>query len=423
MLTAASTQAFVLLDRPIDGINISTAFLDQKERYKETYGYFGDMHDSRRWSQAGDARCAGDHLGWLRPWRCHRERGVKTGACPCRAALAPFRANKTVGLDNFKWILYGDDDTVFFPQNVLDLVNGLDHNMPYYLTDHLWFPEWKGAAPLAADVACCCRRCSRSCSSICPAPLLHLPAAVPCLDSCLLLIPRLPSAALRPTLPTLPPTPGRLLSRSACTHSRQLLQRMPPLAPATPRPPFPPPEALRPVRAIEPSQRTKGGVAAAVVRARKHTSNRTARGGPLMHQIAGGAGHKDKYVHASRRAPRCLPCNYTDPLEATGVGQRINSFKAVKACPCTMDALCKGADNAGIINSWDCTFTKYRRVTPPTATVLVRCGCRDTGCCGPGLAADARDLPRSPPQHLLSWLAVRAGRGGGCLGTAALGPS
>ena len=66
----------------------------------------------------------------------------------CRAALAPFRANMTVGLDNYKWILYGDDDTVWFPANVLKLVNGLDHDMPYFLSDHLWFPEWKGALAL-----------------------------------------------------------------------------------------------------------------------------------------------------------------------------------------------------------------------------------------------------------------------------------
>ena len=54
----AGMKAFVLLDRPIDGINISTAFLDKKEEFQETYGYFGDMHDSRRWSQVGDARCS-----------------------------------------------------------------------------------------------------------------------------------------------------------------------------------------------------------------------------------------------------------------------------------------------------------------------------------------------------------------------------
>lgn len=60
-----------------------------------------------------------------------------------------------MGLNNYKWILYGDDDTVFFPQNVLDLVNSLDHEMPYYLTDHLWFPEWKGEHVQRCSVLSC----------------------------------------------------------------------------------------------------------------------------------------------------------------------------------------------------------------------------------------------------------------------------
>ena len=75
--------------------------------------------------------------------------------------------------------------------------------------------------------------------------------------------------------------------------------------------------------------------------------------------LPGAAGRKDRYVHASRRAPRCLPCNYTDPLEASGVGDRINSFRAVKACPCNLDAMCKGPSNPHIINPWDCTWTRY----------------------------------------------------------------
>ena len=66
---------------------------------------------------------------------------------------------------------------------------------------------------------------------------------------------------------------------------------------------------------------------------------------------ARAAGRKYRYVHGSRRAPRCLPCNYTDPLEASGVGERINAFNAVKACPCNLDAMCKGPPNPHVINS------------------------------------------------------------------------
>lgn len=64
----------------------------------------------------------------------------------CRAALVPFRANSTVGLDNYAWILYGDDDTIFLIENVLSMLNRMDHSLPYYLSDNLWFPEWDGEA-------------------------------------------------------------------------------------------------------------------------------------------------------------------------------------------------------------------------------------------------------------------------------------
>ena len=30
----------------------------------------------------------------------------------CRATVTPFLANMTVGRNNFKWMLFGDDDTV-----------------------------------------------------------------------------------------------------------------------------------------------------------------------------------------------------------------------------------------------------------------------------------------------------------------------
>ena len=45
------------------------------------------------------------------------------------------------GAQSYKWILYGDDDTLFAVENVLRVLEGLDHNMPYLLTDSLWWPE------------------------------------------------------------------------------------------------------------------------------------------------------------------------------------------------------------------------------------------------------------------------------------------
>lgn len=61
-----------------------------------------------------------------------------------RATVTPFLANMTIGPDNFKWMLFGDDDTVFLIDNVLNLLPHLDPAVPYFMTDHLWYPETVG---------------------------------------------------------------------------------------------------------------------------------------------------------------------------------------------------------------------------------------------------------------------------------------
>ena len=53
--------------------------------------------------------------------------------------MAPFLANNSLGANSYKWMLYGDDDTVFYLDNVLRMLQPLDHTMPYFITDHIWF--------------------------------------------------------------------------------------------------------------------------------------------------------------------------------------------------------------------------------------------------------------------------------------------
>ena len=36
--------------------------------------------------------------------------------------------------DSYKWVLYGDDDTMFFIDNVLALLGTLDPELPYFIT-------------------------------------------------------------------------------------------------------------------------------------------------------------------------------------------------------------------------------------------------------------------------------------------------
>lgn len=68
-----------------------------------------------------------------------------------RATVAPFLANITMGVDSYKWMLFGDDDTVFLMDNVLNLIPHLDPTIPYLLTDHLWYPQISGKATVTAS--------------------------------------------------------------------------------------------------------------------------------------------------------------------------------------------------------------------------------------------------------------------------------
>ncbi|KAK9837693.1 hypothetical protein WJX74_003187 [Apatococcus lobatus] len=110
-------QTFIALERPFEELQhdeLPRGFKEGVAEHDETFGVFEDLNvDDPRWHKAGDIR----------------------------AVMTPFMANKSIGTDNFKFVLYGDDDTVFFPDNILDLVNGLDHEMPYFMTDCIWFPE------------------------------------------------------------------------------------------------------------------------------------------------------------------------------------------------------------------------------------------------------------------------------------------
>jgi hypothetical protein len=88
--------------------------------YNEVYGVCPDQVVSdAKWHKAGDLR----------------------------ATVAPFLANMTIGPNNFKWMLFGDDDTVFLIDNVLHLLPHLDPTVPYFMTDHLWYPQPPGELP------------------------------------------------------------------------------------------------------------------------------------------------------------------------------------------------------------------------------------------------------------------------------------
>ena len=96
-------------------------FQEGVTHHNEVYGVCPDQYVSDpKWHKAGDLR----------------------------ATVAPFLANMTIGSDNFRWMLFGDDDTVFLIDNVLNLLAYLDPTVPYFMTDHLWYPETVGKSSL-----------------------------------------------------------------------------------------------------------------------------------------------------------------------------------------------------------------------------------------------------------------------------------
>jgi hypothetical protein len=66
-----------------------------------------------------------------------------------RLALAPAIAAMHLAKSNssYKWMLYGDDDTVFVLENVAKLLEGYDSALPLLLSDSYWW------VPAAADGA------------------------------------------------------------------------------------------------------------------------------------------------------------------------------------------------------------------------------------------------------------------------------
>lgn len=57
-----------------------------------------------------------------------------------RMVLTPFFAHEAFEGD-YDWMLYGHDDTFFFVEGVLDLLQDFDPSLPYVITDHFWWSD------------------------------------------------------------------------------------------------------------------------------------------------------------------------------------------------------------------------------------------------------------------------------------------
>ncbi|KAG2501562.1 hypothetical protein HYH03_000069 [Edaphochlamys debaryana] len=84
--------------------------------HRESYAYFPDDGDVK-------------HLG-------ANTHGKKRG--DTRAAAAPFAAHRHFG-ESYKWMMYGDDDTLFYINAVKRMLSEYDHNLPLAFSDNLWY--------------------------------------------------------------------------------------------------------------------------------------------------------------------------------------------------------------------------------------------------------------------------------------------
>lgn len=98
--TNSSEEAQALSDLYRDQLELYDFFPDEPEENKDNWR----------------ANYAGDYRAGLAPWLAHR-----------------FLKGK------YKWMLYGDDDTLFFMPGVRRLISQYDPSVPLALTDNLWY--------------------------------------------------------------------------------------------------------------------------------------------------------------------------------------------------------------------------------------------------------------------------------------------
>ncbi|KDD73225.1 hypothetical protein H632_c2408p1, partial [Helicosporidium sp. ATCC 50920] len=65
-----------------------------------------------------------------------------------KAAMVPSMVHEHVGESNYRWMLFGDDDTLWHMDSVASIISRLDPDLPWMITDHAWFwGEEQGGEP------------------------------------------------------------------------------------------------------------------------------------------------------------------------------------------------------------------------------------------------------------------------------------
>ena len=204
---------------------------------------------------------------------------------------------------------------VFVIDNVLKLVENLDPTVPYFITDHLWYPQ-----PGECCTATLLRSGQQSGSPshfsmrTSPGAFTLVCIGLTCNARCFVVLACTPCKRLKACAALLWLSILALLVHSSNFGAFQ-----------------------------------RNG----------HTESLPAanRAVVLLPGPAGAA--EELHIHANRRAPRCLPCDYRDPAEASHQANSAFQFTATKACGCSQQAMC-AADSSGLFHKpYSCDWASY----------------------------------------------------------------
>ncbi|XP_073287081.1 uncharacterized protein [Primulina huaijiensis] len=119
------------------GIGGSAATWSTRLHYYELWWKPG-THRGFVWLDEKPGKAAGPWLETSPPYKISADTSRFKYTCSygSRSAVRIARIIKEsfeLGLDNVRWFVMGDDDTVFFTENLLNVLNKYDHNQMYYI--------------------------------------------------------------------------------------------------------------------------------------------------------------------------------------------------------------------------------------------------------------------------------------------------
>ncbi|KAG2494747.1 hypothetical protein HYH03_006993 [Edaphochlamys debaryana] len=147
-------RAVFITDYPAD--KLSPEIVASAAKYRESFAWYPNFkrmaNDLRDHYLEGDRRAAMAPIlaystladpAAMYPWTLQppkpRAKEAVGGSAQASAEKGAGAGSSGVDTDPFKWMLMGDDDTVFFMRGVKALLRDYDPQLPYFLSDYLYY--------------------------------------------------------------------------------------------------------------------------------------------------------------------------------------------------------------------------------------------------------------------------------------------